>query len=196
MSKLMSIELVMPSNHLILCHHLLLLPSIFPNNMVFSNESVLCIRWPKYWRFNFSSVLPMNIQDWFPLGLTGLMILQSKELSRIFSNTTVQNQFFSAQLSLWSSSHIHMTTGETRALTRWAFVGKVMHLLFNTLSGLVIAFLPRSKCLLISRLQSPSAVIFGTQENKICHCFHCFPIYLSWSDETGCHDLCFLNVEF
>jgi len=192
----MSIELVMPSNRLILCCPLLLLPSIFPNMRLFSNESVLCIRWPKYWRFNFSSVLPMKIQDWFPLGLTGLISLQSKGLSRIFSNTTVQNQFFSTQLSLWSSSHIHMTTGETRALTRWTSVSKVMPLLFNTLSRLVIAFLPRSMCLLISRLQSPSAVIFGTQENKICPCFHCFPIYLSWSDETRCHDLCFLNVEF
>ena len=95
------------------------------------------------------------------------MILQSKELSRIFSNTAVQNQFFSAQLSLWSSSHIHMTTGETRALTRWTFVGKVMHLLFNTLSGLVIAFLPRSKCLLISRLQSLSTVILEPKRRKV-----------------------------
>ena len=103
----MSIESVIPSNHLIFFHPLLLLPSIFPNIRVFSNESVLYIRWPKYWRFNFSSVLPMNIQDWFPLGWTGLISLQSKEFSRVFSNTTVQNQFFSAQLSLWSISHIH-----------------------------------------------------------------------------------------
>ena len=85
-----------------------------------------------------------------------------------------------------------MTTEKTIALTRWTFVGKVMSLLFNMLSRLVIAFLPRSKQLLISWLQSPS----GAQEDKVCHCFHCFPIYPPWSDETGCHDLHFLNVEF
>ena len=107
--KLMSVESVMPSNHLILCRPLLLPPSIFPSIRVFSNESVLCIRWPKYWSFlASSSVLPVNIQDWFPLGWTGWMSLQSKGLSRVFSNTTVQkHQFFGTQLSLWSSSHIH-----------------------------------------------------------------------------------------
>ena len=104
-----------------------------------------------------ASVLPMNIQDWFPLGWTGWISLQSKGLSTVFSNTTVQkHQFFRAQLSLESNSHIH-TTGKTVALTRWTFVGKVMSLLFNMLSRLVITFLPRSKHLLISRLQSPSA---------------------------------------
>ena len=101
--KLMSIELVMPSNHLILCHPLLLLPSIFPSIRVFSNESVLCIRWPK--ALASASVLPMNIQDWSPLGWTGWISLLSKGLSRVFSNTTVQkHQFFSSQPSLWSSS--------------------------------------------------------------------------------------------
>ena len=156
----MSIELLMPSNHLILCRLLLLLPSIFPSIRGFSNESVLRIRWLKYW--NFSIVLPMNIQDWFPLGLTGLISLQSKGL----------------------------------ALTRWTCVGKLMSLLFKILSRFVIVFLPRSKCLWISWLQSPSAVILDTQENKACHCFHCFPIYLPWCDGTGCHDLHFLNAEF
>ena len=108
-----------------------------------------------------ASVLPMNIHDWFSLGWTGWISLQSKGLLRVFSNTTVQkNQFFGTQLSLQSSSHIHyMTTGKTIALTRWTFVGKVMSLLFNMLSRLVIDFLPRSKHLLISWLQSPSAVI-------------------------------------
>ena len=106
--KLIYIESVMPSNHLILCRPLLLSSSIFPSIRVFSNESVLCIRWPKYWSFSFSTVLPMNIQDWFPLGLSGLNSLQSKGLSRVFSNTTAQkHQFLSIQLSLWSSSHIH-----------------------------------------------------------------------------------------
>ena len=108
------------------------------------------------------SVLPMNIQGWFPLGFTGLISLQSKGLTRVFSNTTIRkHQFFSAQPSLWSNSHIHMwlTTGKTIALTRQTFVVKVMSLLFNMLSRFVIAFLRRSKCLLILWLQSPSAVI-------------------------------------
>ena len=104
--------------------------------------------------FASTSVLPMNIQDWFPLGWTGWISLQSKGFSRVFSNTIVQkHQFFSAQLSLWSNSHPYMTTGKTIALTRWTFAGKVMCLLFNMLSRLVITFLPRSKHLLISWLQ-------------------------------------------
>ena len=137
-----------------------------------------------------ASILPMNIQDWFPLGWTSWISLLSKELSRVFSNTTVQkHQFFSAQLSL-SNSHPYMTTGKNVALTRQTFVGKVMSLLFNMLSSLVIIFLPRSKCLLIW-LQSLSAVIL--EPPKIVS--HCFPIYLPWRDGTGCHDLSFLNVE-
>ena len=103
--KLMSIESVMPSNHLILCHPLLLPPSIFPSIRVFSSESALCIRWPKYWSFSFS-INPSN--DWSPLGWTGLISVQSKGVSRAFSNTTVQKyQFFGPQPSLWSNSHIH-----------------------------------------------------------------------------------------
>ena len=106
--KLMSIESVMPSNHLILCHPFLFLPSIIPSNRVFSNESVLHIRWTNYWSFSFSISPSNEYQDWFPLGLTGLISLQSKGLSRVFSNTTVQkHQFFGAQFSLWSNSHIH-----------------------------------------------------------------------------------------
>ena len=108
--KLMSIKSVMTSNHLILCRPLLLPPSIFPSIRVFSNESLLYIRWPKYWSFSFSISLhlPMKIQDWFPLGWTGLISLQSKGLSRVFSNTTVQkHRLFSSQLSLQSNSHIH-----------------------------------------------------------------------------------------
>ena len=106
--KLMSTELVIPANHLILCHSLPLLPSVFPSIRVLSNELALGIRWPKYWRFSFSISLPMSIQGWFPLGLIGLISLLSKGLSRVFSNTTVQkHQFFSTQLYLWSSFHIH-----------------------------------------------------------------------------------------
>ena len=115
-----------------------------------------------------ASVLPMTIQDWFPLGWTGWISLQSKGLSRVFSSTKVQkHQFFGTQLSLWVQlSHPYMTTGKTTGLTRWTTVGKVMPLLFNKLSRLVIAFLPRSKCLLISWLQSPSAVILEPPKIK------------------------------
>ena len=106
--KLMSIELVMPSNHLILCHPLLLLISIFSSIRVFSKESALHIRWPKHWSFSFNISPSMNTQDQSPLAWTGWISLQSKGLSRVFSNTTVQKyQFFSAQLSLLSNSHIH-----------------------------------------------------------------------------------------
>ena len=98
--------------------------------------------------------------------------------------------FFKVQLS-----HPYMTTGKTITMTRWTFASKVMSLLFNLLSRLVIAFLLRSKRILISWLQSPSALILEPPQNKVCHCFHCFPIYFPWSDGTGCHDLRFLNVE-
>ena len=124
--KLVSNELVMPSNHFILCHPLILLPSIFPNIRVFSNETALRIRWPKYWSSASASVLPMKTQDWPLLGWTGWISLQSKGLSRVFSNTTVQkHQFFCTQLSLKSNSHIHTwPLGKTIALTRWTFFGK------------------------------------------------------------------------
>ena len=208
----MLIESVMPSNHLILCTPLHLLPSNFPSIRVFSNESVLCIRWPKYWSFSFSispsdkysglisfrmdwldllavqgtlksllqhhgskasvlyirwpkyevsalaSVLPMNIQDWFILWWTGWISLQSKGLSKVFSNTTVPKA--------------------------WTFVGKVMSLLFNMLSRFVTAFLLKNESF---NFTAPVIICsdFGAQENKVCHCFYCFPIYLPWSDGTG-----------
>ena len=145
-----------------------------------------------------ASFLPKKSQGWSPSEWTGWISLHSKGLSRVFSNTTVQkHQFFGAQLSSQSNSHIHpyMTTGKTIALTRWTFVGKVMSLLLNMLSRLVITFLSRSKCLLISWLQSPSAVILEPPKNKVWHCFHCFPFYFLWSEGTGCHDLRFINVE-
>ena len=198
--RLMSIELVIPSNHLILSRPLLLPLSIFPSIRVFSNESVLHIKWWKYWSFSFSISPSNEYSGLIPLGWTGWISLQSKGLSRVFSNTTVQkHQFFSAQLSFSSPTltSIHDYWKKLAiALTRRTFLGKAVSLLFNMLSRLVIAFLPRSKCLLISWLQSPSAVIFGAPKNKISWCFHCFPIYLPWSDETGYHDLSFLNVEF
>ena len=143
-----------------------------------------------------ASVFPMNIQGWFPLGLTGLISLLSVGLSRIFSSTTVQkHQSFCAQHISHMFSHLYMTTGKTTALTIPIFVSKVMSLLCNTLFRFVIAFLPRSKHLLISRLQSLST-IFGAQENKVCHCLHCFPICLSWSNGIRCHNLSFFKPAF
>ena len=193
----MSIESVMPSSHLI-CHPLFLLPSIFPSIRVFSNESVLRIRWPKFWWVSFS-ISPSNEyselisfrMDWFDLlavqgTLKGLLQHHSSKASILWCSV-----FFIVQLS-----HPYMTTGKSKALTRRTFVDKVMSLLFNVLSRLLIAFLLRSKCLLIWWLQSPSAVILEPPKNKVCHCFHCFPIYLPWSDGTGCHDLSFRYVEF
>ena len=157
--RLMSIELVMASNHLILCCPFLLPLSIFPSIRVFSNELVLRIRWPKDWSFSFSISPSNEYSRLISAGLTGLVFLQSKGLSRVFSSTTVQkHQFSGTQLSfVVQLSQPYVTTGKTIALTRWTFVGKVMSLLFNMLSRLVIAFIPRNKCLLISWLQSPSA---------------------------------------
>ena len=194
--KLTSIELVMPSNHLILCCPLLLLPSIFPSIRVFSNESALHIRWPNYWSVSFSispsseySGLISLRMDWLDVlaaqgTLKGLLQHHSSKASILQCSA-----FFIVQLS-----HPYMTTGKTVALTRRTFVGKVMSLLFKVLSRLVITLLPRSKHLLILWLRSPSAVILEPQ-TIVCHYFHCFPIYLPWSDGTGCHDFSFLNVE-
>ena len=194
--KLMSIESVMPSNHFILCRSLLLLPSIFLSIRIFSNESVLHIRWPKYWSFNFSSRSSNEYlglisfrMDWLDLRavqgtLKSLLQHHSSKASILQCSA-----FFIVQLS-----HPYMPTGKTIALTRWTFVGKVMSLLFNILSRLVITFLPRSKCLLISWLQSPSAVILEPRKIKSAT-IHCLPIYLPLSDGTRCHDLSFLNVE-
>ena len=122
-----------------------------------------------------ASVLPVNIQSWFLLGLTGLISLLSKGHSRVFSSTTIQKHKF---FSMVQFIHLYMTTGKTTTLTLQIFVSKVISLLFNMLSRFVIAFLPRGKHLLISWLQSPSAVDFGAQENKICHRFHFSPFYL------------------
>ena len=175
--KFMSCELVMPSNHLLLCHPLLLLPSVFPSIRVFSNESALHIRWPKYWRFSFS-ISPFSEYsrlisfkfDWFDLlavqgTLKSFLHHHSSKVSILWHSA-----FFIVQLS-----HSFTTTGKTTALTRRTFVGKVMSLLFNMLS-MIITFLPRSKCFLISWLQSPSAVILKPPQVKsrtvspcICH---------------------------
>ena len=178
----------MASNHLILCHPLLLLPSIFPSIRVFSNESALCIRWPKNWSFSFNISPSYEHSGLISFRMDCWISLQSKSLFQHHSSKASVLQcsaFFMVQLS-----HPYMTTGKTIALTRWTFVGKIMSLLFNMLSRLVITFLPRSKRLLISWLQSSSAVIL--EPKKV---WHCFPIYFPWSGGTGCHDLRFLNVE-
>ena len=159
--KLMSIKLVMPSIHVILCHPLLFLPSIFPSIRVFSNESVLHIRWPKYWSFSFS-ISPSNEysglisfrMDW--LDLLAVPVTLKSLLQYPSSKASI---FWCSALLIVQLSHPYMTTGKNIALTRLTFVGKVMSLLFNMLSRLVITFLPRSKHILISWLQPPSAVI-------------------------------------
>ena len=181
--RLMSIKSVMPSSHLILGRPLLLLPPISPSIRVFSNESTLCMRWPKYWSFSFS-IIPSKKHpglisfrmDW--LDLLAIQGTLKSLLQHHSSKASILqcSAFFTVQLS-----HPYMTTGKTIALTRQTVVGKVMSLLFNTLSRLVITFLPRSK-----HLNFMAAVTtcsdFGAPSNKVSHCFHCFPIYLKWWD--------------
>ena len=170
-------------NH-ILCRPLLLPPSLFPSIRIFPSESALCNRWPKYWSFSFTSVLPMTILDRFPLGWTVWISLQGTWISLEGTlKSLLQHQSSKASILRRSAffivqlSHLCMTTGKTIASTRWTFVGKVMSLLFNMLSRFVIAFLPRSK-----RLNFMASVTirsdFGAPLPKVCHCFHCFPIYL------------------
>ena len=181
--------------------HLLLSPSPpafnISHHQGLFNESVLCFRWSKYWSFSFS-ISPSN-------EYSGLISFRMDWLDRLTVQGTLKSllQHHSSKASiLWYSAffivqllHLYMITGKTIALTRWTFVGNVLSLLFNMLSRLVIAFLPRNKHLLISWLQSLSAVIWEPPKIKVSHCFHCFPIYLPWSDGHGCHDLCFLNVK-
>ena len=175
-TKLMSIESVMPSNHLILYQPLLFLPSIFPSIRVFSNKAVLHIRWPKDWSFSFG-ITPSNEysglisfrMDWLNL-LAVQRTLKSLPQHHSSEASVLRHSAFMVQLS-----HPYMTTGKTIPLTRWTFVGKVMSMLFNMLSRSLTAFLPRSK-----RLNFTAAVTicsdFGAPKYKICHCFHCFPV--------------------
>ena len=176
--KLISITLVMSPNNLILCCPLLLFPSIFPSIRVFSNESVLHIRWPKYWSFSFS-VSPSNEysglisfkMDWLDLLAVQGTLKSLLQYHRSEASILLHSAFLIVQFS-----HPYMTIGKTIVLTRWTFVGKVMSLLFNMLSRLIIAFLPRSKPVLILWLQSPSIVILEPQKIKsvtvsqsVCH---------------------------
>ena len=175
--KSMCIEWVMPSKHLILCLPLLLLPSIFPSIRVFSNKSADRIRWPKYWSFSFK-ISPSNEHP-------GLISFRMDWLDLLAVQGTLKSLFqhhSSKASSLWCSaffivqlSHPYMTTGKTIAFSRWTFVGKVMSLLFNMLPGLVITFLPRSKHLLISWLQSPSAVVLEPRKIKSATVSTVFP---------------------
>ena len=195
--KLVSIESVMPSSHLILCRPLLLQPSIFPSIRVFSNESVLHIRRPKYWSFSFSissskeySELISFRTDWLDLlavqgTLQSLLQHHSSKASILWCSAVFIVQFL----------HPYMTTGKTIALTRQTFVGKVRSLLFNMLSRFVITFLPRSKHLLISWLQSPSAVIFEPPKIKSTTVSTVSPSISHEVMGLRCHDLSFLNVE-
>ena len=191
--RLTSIESVMPSSHLILCRPLLLLPPIPPSIRVFSNESVLHIRWPKNWSFSLR-ISPSNEYSGlisFRMDCLDLLAVQrilKSLLQHCSSKASIlpHSAFFMVQLS-----HPYMTTGESITLT---FFSKVTPLLFNTQSRLLITFLSRSKHLLISWLQSPSAVILEPSKIKSAT-VSSFPIFLPWSDGTGCHDLRFLNVE-
>ena len=187
----------MPSSHLILCRPLLLLPPTPPIIRVFSDESTLHMRWPKYWSFSFSIIPSKEIRGLISFRMDWLDLLAVQGTL----NSLLQHPSSKASI-LWHSalftvqlSHPYMTTGKTIALTRRTFVGKVMSLLLHMLSRLVITFLLRTRRLLISWLQSPSAVILEQKKKKVWHCFHCFPIYFPWSDGTRCHDLRFLNIE-
>ena len=195
MPKFMSVESVMPSNHLILCYPLLLLPSIFSSIRIFS-ESAVHIRWPKNWSFSFS-ISPSNEYselisfkiDWFDLhGFQGTF----KSLLQHHNSKASINQHFT--FFIVHFSHPYMTAGKNIALTLRTFVSKVISLLFNTLSRFLIAFLFRRNHLLISWLQSPSTVNLEPKKEEISLCFHLFSFYLPWSDGTRCHDLQFSSV--
>ena len=172
----MSIESVMPYNHLILCCPLLLLPSVFPSIRVFSNESVPSNRWPKYWSFSFSISHSNEYSGLisFRMDSLDLLAVQGTLKSLLQYHNSKASIFQHLAFFIVQLTHPYMTTGKIIALTRWTFVGKVMSLLFNMLSRLVIAYLPRSKGFLISWLQSPSAVILEPKKNKSLTLFQLF----------------------
>ena len=175
----------MPSNHLILCHPLLLLPSIFPSIRVFSKELALCIRWPKYWSFSFSispssdylGLISFRI-DWFDL-----LAVQGTLKSLLQHHSSKASVLWHLAVFMVQLSHPYMTTGKIIVLIIWTFVGKVMFLLFTVLSRFVIVFFPRSKCLLISWLQSPSALVLEPKK-IVFSLFPLFPHLYAWSNET------------
>ena len=175
--KLMSMESVMPSDHLILCRPLLPLPSVFPSIRVFSIESVLHIRWPKQWSFSFSISLSSEYSGLisFRIGWLDLLAVQGTLKSLLQHHSSKASIFQRSAFFMVQLSHPYMTTGKTIALTRWTFVGKVRSPLFNMLSRLMIAFLPRNKHLLISWLQSPSVMILEPQKIKSATVYTVFP---------------------
>ena len=178
--KLMSIESVMPSNYLILCHPLFLLPSIFPSIRVFSNKSALRIRWPKHWSFSLN-ISPSNEYSGlisFRKDCLDILAVQGTLKSLLQHHSSKASVLRHSAFFIIQLSHPYMTTGKTIALTRWTFVGKVMSLLLNMLSRFVTALFLRNKHLLISWPQAPSVVILEPKKIKVCHFFHCFPIYL------------------
>ena len=190
----MSIESVMPSYHLILCYPLLLPPEIFPSIRVFSNESIFHISWPKYWSFSispsneYSGLISFRI-DWLDLlavqGTLKSLLQHHNSKASILRCST----FFRVQLS-----HPYMTTGKDIALTRWTFVGKVMFLLFNMLSKVGHSFSSNEQAAFNFMAAVTICSDFGAPQNKVSHCFHCFPIYFPWNDGARCLDLSFLNV--
>ena len=159
----------MPSNHLILCHPLLLPPSIFPRIRVFSNESVLCIRWPKYWSFSFRISHSNEYSGWisFRIDWLDLLAVQGTPKSLLQHHSLKASILWHSAFFMVQLSQPYITIGKTIALTIQTFVGKVKALVYNTLSRFIIAFLSRSECLLISWLQSPSAVILEPPKNKV-----------------------------
>ena len=195
--KPIPIKSEMPSNHLVLCRALLLLPPIPPSIRVFSNESALHIRWPKYWSFSFS-ISPSNEHPGlisFRMDRLDLLAVQGTLKSLLQHHSSKASILRHSAFSILQLSHPYMTTGKTIALTRQTFVGKVMSLLFNMLSSLIIAFLPSSKCLFISWLQVTICRDFWTPQNSLA-LFPLFSHLLAWSYGTWCHDLSFVNVEF
>ena len=191
----MSTESVMPSNHLIICCPLLLLPSVFPSSRVFSNDLAHCIRSPSYWSFSishsdeYSRIISFKI-DWFDLLSVQGTLKSLPQHHSLKASILWHSAFFMLQIS-----HLYMTTHKNIYLTIQTFISKVMSLLLNMLCGFAIAFLLRSKSF------NFMAVVtihndFEAQDSKICDCFHCFPKYLPSSDGAGCHGFSFLNVEF
>ena len=196
--KLMPIDSVMQSNHLSLCYRLLLLSSIFPSIRVFSNESTLHIRWPKYWSFSFS-ISPSNENSGlisFRMDGFDLLAVQGTLKSLLQHHSSKASILWRSAFFMVQLSHPYMSTGKTIALTKWTFSSKVVSLLFNVLFRFVIAFLPRSKCLLISWLQSPSAVILEPKKVKSLTVSIVSPSICHEVMGPRCHDLSSLNVEF
>ena len=194
----MSLESAMPSNHIFLCCPPILLPSVFPSIRVFSNELALWIRWPKYWSFSFSISASNDYSELisFRIKWFDLLAVQGILKNLLWHHISKASILWHSALFMVQLSHLYMTTGRTIALTVWTLVEKVMSLLFNMLSRLVLAFLPISKCLLISWLQSPSAVILEPKKIK--------SVTISIVSPSICHEVMgpdamifvFLNVEF